>query len=129
MLLSIDPGRDKVGVAIVDNKLNIYFKEILLTAKLELYLQELIHKYNVDKVILGDGTFSGQVERIIKNLTRLPVYIVDESFTTLAAEERYRKEHYKGFKKVLNLIKWKPSCPVDDYVAVVLAERYLNREN
>lgn len=104
----------------------VLFQEIVATEKIELYLLELLNRYKIEEVVLGNGTFSEEVARKIEKNYDLPLMLIKEAYTTLAAEERYRQVNYSGIKRFfLSFIKWKPSFPVDDYAAVILGERYL----
>lgn len=126
MLLAIDPGRDKCGIAVVTGNAVVLFQKIVAAEKIESYLPKLLNRYKIEEVVLGDGTSSEEVARKIKKNYDLPLVIIKEAYTTLAAEERYRQEHYTGIKRFfLSFIKWKPAFPVDDYAAVILGERYL----
>lgn len=127
-LLGIDPGRSKCGLAVLDMKKNLLYKNIVNTALISSYLLDLDNKYNISDIVLGDGTFAAEIKQKIKKVFNYPIYFVDEAYTTIQAEERYRAENYRGWKRCLGFIKWKPSCPVDDYVAVILVERYLNKK-
>ncbi|ACL70496.1 Holliday junction resolvase RuvX [Halothermothrix orenii] len=129
MVLAIDPGRDKCGIAVVDRNLKIFYRAIVSPGKLGSYLQKLSHRYSLEGIVLGNGTFSGEVKKIIEATVNIPVHEVDESYTTLEAEERYRQEHYTGWKVFLKFLGWKPACPLDDLVAVVLAGRYFQGKN
>ena len=55
---------------------------------------------------------------------------VDEVYSTQEAEKRYREDHpLRGWRRIFKFIEWRPDSPVDDYVAVILAERYLESIN
>lgn len=126
MLLAIDPGRSKCGIAIMTDDAVVLLQEIVAAEEIESYLAELLNKYKIEEVVLGDGTSSERIAGKIEENYDMPLMIIEEAYTTLAAEERYRQEHYSAIKRFfLSFIKWKPSFPVDDYAAVILGERYL----
>lgn len=130
MILAIDPGRDKCGLALLDYQKRVHRQEIIPTKELALYLIPFFRKQAVDFLILGDGTYSDAIKNKLEEITELPVYLVEESRTTLLAEERYRQDHlYRGWRRILAFIKSKPKRPVDDYVAIILAERFLEDNN
>ena len=125
-ILAIDPGKDKCGIAILNYDFNIVYQNIVPTKEIELYLAELLNNNKIKEIIIGDGTFSAEIRRKISELFNISYKIVDEAYTTEKAEERYRKQHYnKGWRKLLSFIKWKPARPVDDYSAIIMAEKYL----
>ena len=127
MILAIDPGRDKTGIAVVTSGGGVEIKKIISTDCVDSYLQRLMNNYNIESIVIGNGTTS---DRFVKRLEELDLQIsielVDEAYSTREAEKRYRAEHpLRGWKRFLKLVEWKPDRPVDDYVAVILAERYL----
>lgn len=124
-ILAIDPGKDKCGLAIVNYSLLVLSKKIVDRIELQSYLSQLINIYDIREIIIGDGTFYNEVLKEIKGITDIPVKIVDEAYTTLEAEKRYWQEKGGLWKKLHFFIHWKPGRPLDDYVAVILVERYL----
>ncbi|MDI3547043.1 MAG: hypothetical protein PWR10_695 [Halanaerobiales bacterium] len=125
MILAIDPGRDKCGLAVLDGEMTVRYQGIVSGREIEAYLKQLLNRFEIEGIVLGNGTFSEEMEERLKQNFNLPVHLIDEAYTTCEAEKRYREEHFRGLKSILRFISWKPSRPVDDYVAVILAERYL----
>lgn len=125
-VLAIDPGRDKCGIAILNSNCEVVYNNIVSTVEFELYLAELLNKNKIQNIILGNGTYSDEIKEKISADFKIPVILIDESYSTEKAEERYYQEHYnKGWRKLLSFIKWKPAQPLDDYVAIILAEKYI----
>ncbi|MFP4015630.1 MAG: pre-16S rRNA-processing nuclease YqgF [Halanaerobiales bacterium] len=129
LVMGIDPGRNKCGIAIVDHSYQVLYKNIIRTTDFKLYLEKLNNNYRIRVIILGNGTYSNEIKKLIKGSLEIPVRIVDEAYSTVEAEDRYRSEHKKGWQIWFPFIRWKPSVPVDDYVAVILAERFIKRNN
>ncbi len=132
LILALDPGRDKLGVAVMDEELKVYIRKIVAVEQLESYLSGLLHKYEIDRIVLGNGTTSEAIRKrlIAKLKVSIPIQLVDESYTTIEAEKRYRKENPpRGWRKLFSFVNWKPDIPVDDYVAVILAERYFKKND
>ncbi len=125
IILAIDPGKDKCGYAVVNKEKKVYEKGVILTSNLKTYLNKSLNKYSISQFVLGDGTNSDLIKNILLNNFSLPISMVNEDYTTLEAEKRYRQENSKGLKKIFSFITWRPSEPVDDFVAVLLAERFL----
>ena len=129
-ILAVDPGRDKIGVAVVDGEKNVYFKEIIPSEEFETYIRKVVNKYNIDIIVIGDGTGCQQIKDILVKFLnkKISVQTVVEDFSTTEAEKRYLKENPRtGWKRLLFFADWKPEKPVDDYVAVLLAERYIDK--
>lgn len=127
LYLAIDPGKDKCGIALVYSDSTPVLLDIILRNRLDTYLKKLFHKYNIEIILLGNGTHSEKIKKMIKKHDFSPIVLVDEENTTFQAEKRYREEHpLKGFKRILNIFaSWTPSRDVDDYAALIIAEKYL----
>lgn len=127
MILAIDPGSDKCGLAVLDYNKYVHYRGIIATPTIETYLQDLLNKLSIESIIIGDGTHSAELKEKFENQFAREVTTVDESHTTEEAEKRYRAENYGLVLKILStIVSWKPGKPVDDYVAIILAERYID---
>ncbi len=124
--MAVDPGRDKSGIAIIDNNRKIYFKDIVITDNISSVIRPLLADYTIDMIVIGDGTYCEEIRKIISRQSKIPISIVNEAYSTVEAEKKYRQEKQNC---LFRLVKWKPSCPLDDYVAVILAERYLKNNS
>lgn len=128
--LGIDPGKDKCGIALVKSEKNILLLDIVNTKRVDTYLKELYHKYDIDIVILGSGTFSKEIRKIVEENILAEIAIVDEKNTTIEAAKKYREEYpLKGYKKILSkFVSWKPAENIDDYAALMIIKRYLEKK-
>ncbi len=130
LLLAVDPGQNKTGLVIVNKEAEIILKKIIKSSRLKTYLLEISHKYNINKVLVGDGTCSGVTTCVLNEIEKLPPpIIVSEKDSTIEAAERYWQENPPGgFKALLAFFfSWRPEAPIDDYAAQILAERYLEK--
>lgn len=67
-LLALDPGRDKIGAAVLDYQAQVQEKTIVPLTELEDYLEELDCNYQLQEVIVGNGTgAAGVMELLQKN--------------------------------------------------------------
>ncbi|MGM0411413.1 MAG: Holliday junction resolvase RuvX [Bacillota bacterium] len=128
--LGIDPGKDKCGIALVKDGEKILLLDIVNTKRVDTYLKELYHKYDIDIVILGSGTYSNKIKKIVKKIFLTKIEIVDEKNTTIEAQKKYREDHPpKGYKKLLSkFASWKPAENIDDYAALIIVKRYLENK-
>ena len=81
---------------------------------------------------MGNGTYSENIAELIKKMElKHLLVVVDESGSTEKAEKLYFAENPPGgIKKLLGLfLSWRPSQPVDDYAAYILAKEYLSNSN
>ncbi len=129
-VLSIDPGRIKCGLAVVrgsDVHSNTLHHEVIDLDNLETTIKLLNNKYNIDVVVIGDGTGSQNISKIVKELKIAKIEFVDEKNTSILARSRYFIENPpRGWRRLLPISLQTPPELFDDYVAVILAERYLN---
>ena len=125
MIIGVDPGRDKCGVAVLNSEGAVKFSKVISTDELELTLQKLAARFDVKLLILGNGTTHLDAENKIKALS-LPVEVVDEKFTTEQARKLYwKKNPPKGWRKFLPTSMQVPPEPVDNLVAEILVLRHL----
>ena len=106
----------------------ILFRKVVPTEDLGTEVQEINDQLLPDLVVVGDGTKSKDIQvRIRSALPGKSLLVVDEKDTSVRARERYWIENPRRWWR-----RWLPSTlqvpphPVDDYVAVILAERALN---
>ncbi|MFW6386765.1 MAG: pre-16S rRNA-processing nuclease YqgF [Bacillota bacterium] len=129
-VLALDPGRDKTGLAVVSPG-KVYLQAIVPTCELKEYLPGPVNRYNIDRIVLGGGTGSERVRTAVRNSLgeRIVLCTVEEDYSTAEAEKRFFRDHPpSGWKRLLFFVSWRPPKPVDDYAAVVLAERFLQQE-
>lgn len=135
-ILGIDYGASRTGTAITD--------ELEITAQgletitsngsdkvLLKRLEEIINKYNVTKIVIGnpinmDGTISERSEqtdlfihKLRSRFNKIPIIKVDERLTTV---ESYRTMNF------LNIKGKKQKELVDTISAVFILENYINRK-
>ncbi|SRR6056297_593316 len=130
MLMGIDPGRKKCGIAIVTEKGEEVEKEITETSNLSRKIEQVLSRFSISKCILGNGTYADKVFNILQLLMKeKKIIFIEEENSTYIAEQRYLKENPPlGLNFLNKIIKFKPKRPLDDYTAVVLVEKYLKRE-
>ena len=125
-VLAIDPGRDKCGVAVLASDGRVLVQHVVPTAELDAAVGELIQSY-APTVIMGDGTTSTDAKKRVEALG-VPVLLVDEYRTTDAAKCAYWEAHPpRGWRCLVPRGMLVPPVPVDDFVAVILAQRFLEK--
>jgi RNase H-fold protein (predicted Holliday junction resolvase) len=126
-ILAIDPGRVKCGVAVVARGLEpqTMHRAVVPADQIGQLAAELCGQYSPDLILIGNGTTASDVAAAVRTLG-VPVRIVDESRTSLDARTRYFKQNPpRGLRRLIPASLQSPPAPIDDYVAVILAERYL----
>ena len=126
-LAGLDPGRSKCGLVLTDpERLEIRQALVLPPEAAWRRLQDWHRHQALAAVVLGDGTGSGVWRRRLEPL--LPVELVDERGTTLAARRRYWELFpARGWRQLLPLGLRQPPRDWDDVVAQLLLERRLGR--
>jgi RNase H-fold protein (predicted Holliday junction resolvase) len=81
--------------------------------------------FPIDMVAIGHGTNAGVVSAVVKD-AGLPFALVDERETTLRARARFFADHPpRGWRRIVPRGMLLPDRPIDDYAALLIAERYL----
>ncbi len=124
--LAIDPGRAKCGVAVVRQDGQILYRGIVPPDDLMRSVQELIAAHRPVVVLCGDGTGSKPIRNALLSAGfEPPIQSVDEAHTSEAARLRFVRENKPPLsQRLLPFALRTPWLPYDDYVAVLLAERY-----
>ena len=125
-VLGLDPGTRKCGYAVLvalgdpPTALGIAPVDALaVTAR------ELVAAHGVTTIVVGRGTNAAAIAKAVEPFG-LPIHFVDEYETTLRARARYFHDHPpRGWRRLVPRGMLLPDRPVDDYAALLIAERYL----
>ena len=128
-LISIDPGKCKCGLVLVDlDKKKVDLEVVLNTEFLPKYVKNLNSYDNISKVIIGNGTTSKQnIEKLefIKN----DLIIVEEKNTTFRAKKRYFELFpVRGLKTLLPKEIFIMNKNLDAVSALIILEDYCNHK-
>jgi RNase H-fold protein (predicted Holliday junction resolvase) len=126
MVLGIDPGTRKCGFAVIE-RLGTPPLDLCI-APLEGFTEQLAaltRRYPIDRVAIGRGTNSAAIVEVVRG-AGLPYELVDERETTLLARARFFDDHPpRGWRRLIPRGMLLPDRPIDDYAALLIAERYL----
>lgn len=133
MFLAVDPGRDKTGIALLDNK-GLVGMDIIetnaLVAQIESFLME--REAPLQGIVCGNGTYHQKIAAelgILAEKYNIEIAIVDEYNTTVEGRQRYwEMTERKGWRKFFPASWFMPPVPVDDYTAWIIGERFLNEK-
>lgn len=130
-VLAVDPGSSKCGIALVhrnnERQLKLVWRCVVPTPE----VAEMAVKANgiqpFSLVIVGSGTRSRDiVHRLRDAMPSVGILVVDEKDTSLQARERYWEHNpRRGWRKLLPATLQTPPDPIDDFAAMILAERVL----
>ena len=127
-IIAIDPGREKCGIAVVHRSDGVLYRAVVPSGHLPGEITSIINTYAAALIVLGDGTAHRHIKTLLESSladTSVAIILVDESHSTDEARQHYWRDNPpKGLRRLIPLGLQVPPVPVDDYVAVILAERY-----
>jgi RNase H-fold protein (predicted Holliday junction resolvase) len=130
-VLAIDPGRSKCGLCLVrrdsGRHLEILHRKIVPLEQLEAGMIEAFEVEPVSLVIVGSGTGSKQVIHMLREkFPGVGLLAVDEKDTSYQARERYWEHNPRPWwRRLVPSSLQLPPVPIDDFAALILAERVL----
>ena len=127
--LSIDPGKCKCGLVLVDlNQKKVDQAIVINTELLPKYVKNLKRIENISKVIIGNGTTSKQTIEKLAFLKK-DLVIVEEKNTTLRAKKRYFELFpVRGLKVLLPKEILIINKNLDAISALIILEDYCNQK-
>ena len=88
-IISIDPGKFKCGLVLAEtSEKKIHRAIILKSEEIEDYVRDLITVEEISKIIIGNGTTSGDIREKL-NFLKKEIITFEEQNTTYRAKERY----------------------------------------
>ncbi|MBE9170934.1 pre-16S rRNA-processing nuclease YqgF [Pleurocapsales cyanobacterium LEGE 06147] len=131
MILGFDPGRDKCGIAVMDQKKQVHYHRVVASTETSAAIEQLCQQFPIKLVVMGNLTTAKSWQQVIKShLNSIPVVMVDERNSSLEARDRYWQIYPpKGLTKLIPQGMRLPPRPVDDIVAILLIERYLQTQS
>ena len=137
ILLAIDPGRAKCGLAVVRGPENpgeaplCLERRVVETERLTLAVGEILRRRpEIERFLLGNATYSATLRRaLIETFPQIPLELVDEHGTSAGARVRYVQDNpAPGWRRLLPQGLRSPEVPYDDYAALLLAEDYFSKK-
>lgn len=130
VVLGFDPGRDKCGIAVMGLDRQLYYHKVILAEEAIANIKVQLQKFTVSLIVMGDQTTAKKWKQQLNQELSKPrnIILVDERYSTLEARDRYWQMYPpQGIIKLLPKGMRQPPRAIDDIVAVLLIERYLNR--
>ncbi len=130
VILGFDPGRQKCGLAIMGLDRNLFYHEVVMAEPAIATIQTLRQQFPISLLVMGDQTTAKEwKQRLTDQLPDpLRIILVDERYSTLEARDRYWQMFPpKGLQRLLPQGVRTVPRPIDDIVAILLIERYLER--
>lgn len=130
VILGFDPGKDKCGIAVMGLDRQLYYHEVVIASNAIANIETLRQKFPISLLVMGNQTTAKQWKQQLQQQLAEPlnIILVDERYSTLEARDRYWQMYPpQGLTKLLPKGLRQPPRPIDDIVAILLIERYLNR--
>ena len=126
IVLGLDPGTRKCGYALVAAAgAPPLALGIVPIDELEVRLRAVTAAQPVAIAAIGRGTNAAVVTAAVRRM-ELPFALVDEYETTVLARARFFRDHPpRGWRRLIPLGMLLPDRPIDDYAALLIAERFL----
>lgn len=128
MILGFDPGRDKCGLAVMGRERQLLYHQVVTSQEAIATMQQLCQQFAIETIVMGDQTTAKSwKQKISRDLTAsVAIVMVDERYSSLEARDRYWQMYPpKGIQRLIPQGLREPPRPVDDIVAILLIERYL----
>ncbi|GEM_PF-5640351 len=126
VVLALDVGRRRVGIALVDEGGRPWILRRVNLDSLVREVEEILAHFPVRRILIGRGTGYRQVREMIAPLLadrRVEVFGVDEEGTTIRGRQRFvrnRPWYLRPFALLLIILGY----PVDHYAALEMALSY-----
>lgn len=130
VILGFDPGRQKCGLAVMGLDRGLHYHQVVLAQEAITTIQTLRQQFPISLLVLGNQTSAKDWKQKLE--TEMPdplrIILVDERYSSLEARDRYWQMYPpRGVTRLLPQgIRTIPR-PIDDIVAILLIERYLER--
>lgn len=110
-----------------EGNLKLLWRAVAPRAEMIAHVRQATSVEPFSLVIVGSGTTSKQVVHELREaIPSMGILVVDEKNTSLQARERYWEHNpRRGLRKLVPSTMQLPPEPVDDFVALILAERVL----
>ena len=125
--LGFDPGRDKCGMAVMENNRCLHYHEVILSDDVTQKLISLCQQFPIEQLIMGNQTTAKQWKVKLSQAIpdNIPITMVDERNSSVEARDRYWQMYPpQGLTRLLPKGLRVPPRPIDDIVAILLIERY-----
>lgn len=129
VILGFDPGSQKCGIAVMGLDRILRYQQVVAVEAGVACIESLRQQFPISTIVLGDQTASKTWKDTLSQLPDPPrIMLVDERYTSLEARDRYWQMYPPtGLAKLMPQSLRSIPRPIDDIVAILLIERYLNR--
>lgn len=126
LVIAVDPGRDKCGVAVVRSDGTCPEKRVVAATEVGEAAAAMAAGHGATTLVIGDRTASRETIRALERLGVFESIVrVDEHRSTEEARHLYfREQPPRGLRRLIPAGLRQPSGPLDHYAAWVLGRRF-----
>jgi RNase H-fold protein (predicted Holliday junction resolvase) len=127
VILAIDPGQEKCGLALLEQTGSCIWHRIVSRVELPSEIERILRDETIDRAVVGSGTTSRSLVSWLAEVFGADrVSVIDEKNSTFEARTLYFDLNPpRGFARFLPRGLLSPPGPIDDYAAIILGRRYL----
>jgi RNase H-fold protein (predicted Holliday junction resolvase) len=124
--VGIDPGRSKCGFAVVYKDGARKCIDVIPTADIEVRIEIEVRAGGVAALCVGHATTSSSIVEMCKRrFPSVPLYVVDETNTSLEARKLYFADNPpRGLWRFVPRGLLVPKAPLDGYAALLIVARF-----
>ncbi|MFA5034903.1 MAG: pre-16S rRNA-processing nuclease YqgF [Candidatus Margulisiibacteriota bacterium] len=127
MIVAIDPGKDKCGLAVLANDGTVKERRVVPRDEIVAETVAAYRQHAPFAVVIGKSANGKTLQKEL-TLKGIVTTAVPEKNTTREARTRYWLENPpRGFWRLVPVSFRFPPVPVDDFAAVIIGERYLTK--
>jgi RNase H-fold protein (predicted Holliday junction resolvase) len=130
VILGFDPGRQKCGLAVMGLDRKLLYHQVISAQDTINTIQTLRQQFPISLLVMGNQTSSTEWKQKLSDELPDPlrIVLVDERYSTLEARDRYWQMFPpQGLSRLIPQSLRAIARPIDDIVAILLIERYLER--
>jgi RNase H-fold protein (predicted Holliday junction resolvase) len=130
VILGFDPGRRKCGLAVIGVDRMVRYHQVIEAESAIDTIQTLRQQFPISLLVMGDQTTAKDWKQKLSETLDDPLRIimVDERHSSLEARDRYWQMYpAQGLVRLIPQSFRTIPRPIDDIVAILLIERYLER--
>lgn len=130
VVIAVDPGRTKCGVAAVTMDGDVLERAVITPETLEQHVKAWADRYPVVRIVVGDRTGAEQTVKRLQETGLADacggITAVDEHMSSVEGRALYwRSNPPRGWRRLVPEGMRTPPEPYDGWVAEVLARRYI----
>lgn len=121
--VAIDPGSSKCGFAVFSDG-----KPLTRGIVAPEEIGAVAAEYSVSTWVVGDRTGADKMlNRLVRSgqFSHVQIWLIDENLSSAEGRRRFVIDNRGGWRRFWPVGLQSPSRPYDDYVAVILGERFL----